>query len=76
MNNDNKKILTLALAGLATGVAVWFLLATDQGKKTRIYLMDSVKDNWRNKVNDFTGQTGEMVKGLKNRARNSVKTPV
>jgi len=74
-NGNNKQILTLALAGLAAGAAVWFLFATEKGKKTRNYLMDSLMDNWHDKIKDFSGQTGEMVKGLKNRARSSVKMP-
>jgi len=74
-NGNNKTILTLALAGLATGAVVWFLLATDKGKKTRNYLMETLMDNFHGKVNEFSGQTAEMVKGLKNRARSSVKMP-
>jgi hypothetical protein len=75
MNRDNKKFLTLALAGLATGAAVWFLLSTDKGKKTRDYLFDSLLDDWQGKLKGFSGQTGEMVNGLKNRARSSVSMP-
>jgi hypothetical protein len=74
-HGNNKKIFTLALAGLATGAAVWFLMSTDKGRRTRDYLVDSLLDNWQGKIKDFTGQTGEMVNGLKNRARNSVPMP-
>ena len=74
-NSNNKKILTLALAGLAAGAAIWFLFATDKGKKTRDYLMESAIDTLHGKIKNFSDETGELVKGLKNRARSSVKMP-
>jgi gas vesicle protein len=73
-NNNNKKVLALALAGLATGAAIWFLMSTDKGKQTRDYLVDSLMDNWQDKLRNFSGKTGKMVDELK-KASNSVSMP-
>jgi hypothetical protein len=75
MENNNKKIMALAIAGLATGAAIWFLLGTDKGKQTRDYLVDSLMNNWQDKLRDFSGKTGKMVDELKNKASNSVSMP-
>jgi hypothetical protein len=76
MNNDNsKKILTLALAGLAAGTAVWFLLKSEKGRDLSNQLMDSVKNTMADKIDRFSGHAGAIVNELKSKAQDSVSMP-
>jgi hypothetical protein len=74
-SSNNKKIMTLALAGLATGAAVWYLLKTEHGKQTCNQLVDSFKDNWKDKLDMFSGSTRHMVNDLKSRAESAMNVP-
>lgn len=55
IRNNSKATTTLLLAGIATGAAAWYLLGTNNGKKTLTHLTDSIKgfsDTVATKAND------------------------
>lgn len=65
---NNSRIVSLALAGLAAGGAVWYLLGTEQGKNMCSNLMSSakdlgntVKDKVSNKWSDISDQATDMA---------------
>lgn len=73
MTKDNsKKIVTLALAGLAAGTAVWFLLKSSKGKEISNHLMESVKNTMADSIDRFSGHAGAMVNELKSKAKDSI----
>ena len=73
MNSDNsKKIVTLALAGLAVGATAWFLLKNPKGKELSSTLIGSIKDRVNDKIDRFSGHAGAVVSGLKTKARDSM----
>ena len=65
---NNSKVVSLALAGLAAGGAIWYLLGTEQGKSMCNNLMNSakdlgntVKDKVSNKWSDISDQASGMA---------------
>lgn len=73
MYNDNKKkIATLALAGLAAGAAVWFLLKSQKGKDISNSLIESAKNTLADSIDRFSGHAGAMVNELKTKAKDTV----
>ncbi len=69
---DNKKILTLSLAGTAVGVALWVLLKTKSGQGITRDIVGSIGTKINNGIDDFYGHTGEMINYLKTKANNSI----
>jgi len=60
----NSKTTGLLLAGLATGAAAWYLLGTDNGKRTCDGLLDSLK-SFSDTVKDKAGDTLADLKNKK-----------
>lgn len=69
---DNKKILTLSLAGTAVGVALWVLLKTKSGQGITRDIVGSIGTKINNGIDDFSGHFGEMINYLKTKANNSI----
>ncbi len=58
--NDKSKVATAVLAGLALGAAAWYLLGTDNGKKTTGKWADSLKS------------VGDSIKDLRDKAADTI----
>ena len=68
---NNSRIVSLALAGLAAGGAIWYLLGTEQGKSMCHNLMDSAKDlsgNIKDTVNDKWSDLSDRASDLASKA--------
>lgn len=77
-NRNNAKLITLALAGLAVGVAVWYLLGTEKGRETKDHLLGSLNDfggTMRDKVKEgvdkYSGKADDLADDLKSKANNA-----
>ncbi len=73
--NNNTRIMSLALAGLAAGGAIWYLMGTEQGRSVRNNLTRSAKDlgsDIKEKVidkwNDLSTQTNGLASNVANKA--------
>jgi len=62
---NNSKLSALLLAGVAAGAAAWYLLATEEGKKTCNTLVDSIK-GFSDSVMEKTQETVSNVKDQMN----------
>ena len=72
---NNSKVVSLALAGLAAGGAIWYLLGTEQGRTMCHNLKDSAKDlsnNVKEKVNDKWSDLSSKASDLANNATSKV----
>ena len=72
---NNSRVVSLALAGLAAGGAIWYLLGTEQGRTMCNNLRDSAKDlsdNVKDKVSDKWSDLSNKASDLANRASSGV----
>lgn len=69
---NNKKITSWVLAGLATGAATWYLFGTKSGKELLSNLMSSAKDvitvGVKEKFSDFSNKASDIANRVRSRS--------
>lgn len=77
---NNAKLITLAIAGLAAGVAVWYLLGTEKGRETKDQLLGSLNDlsgTLKDKVKDgfdkYSAKASDLAENVRSKANNTVE---
>ncbi|TZF82719.1 YtxH domain-containing protein [Pedobacter sp. BS3] len=80
--SNKSKIATVMLAGLAAGAAVYYLLATDNGKETCDKLSSSLKnlgglisdlkDKAADSIDQISGQADKLAGSVKLRVQSAV----
>ena len=63
---NNSKLPTLLLVGIAAGAAAWYLLSTEEGKKT----CDSLVDSFKGFSDSVMERANETVSNVKDRMNN------